>query len=168
MLSTSSDALGGGLVRTGPSINRGRSKQDVGTPADFIEAVERRFGRITFDLAASAENTKGPAFFTKEDDTLIQTWPLAGVNWLNPEFSDIAPYARKCAVVAEVHAGLILLLTPASIGANWFADHVNGKAYVLGLSPRLTFEGSTDPYPKDLMLSVYGYGFRGFDTWRWK
>ncbi len=39
---------------------------------------------------------------------------------------------------------------------------------VLGLSPRLTFEGTKDPYPKDLMLSVFGYGMNGFDTWRWK
>ena len=38
---------------------------------------------------------------------------------------------------------------------------------VLGLSPRLTFEGTDDPYPKDLMLSVFGYGLSGFGTWRW-
>ena len=39
---------------------------------------------------------------------------------------------------------------------------------VLGLSPRLTFEGETDAYPKDLMLSVFGFGLHGFDTWRWR
>lgn len=35
------------------------------------------------------------------------------------------------------------------------------------LSPRLTFEGTTDPYPKDLMLSVFSAGVHGFDSWRW-
>ncbi len=47
---------------------------------------------------------------------------------------------------------------------------------VLGISPRLQFTGTVpnprtgkiDGYPKDLMLSVFGAGLNGFDTWRWK
>ena len=47
---------------------------------------------------------------------------------------------------------------------------------VLGLSPRLTFDGMApnpktgrvDGYPKDLMLSVFGMGLNGFDCWRWR
>ena len=155
-------------TRTGPSMNKGKSKQDYGTPWEFIRTVEARFGTLTFDLAASAENAKAPQFFTEADDSLSQPWPLDGVCWLNPPFANIADWAKKCAAVAPSHSGLILFLTPASIGANWFADHVNHKAMVLGISPRLTFEGTTDPYPKDLMLSVYGFGMSGFDTWRWR
>lgn len=45
---------------------------------------------------------------------------------------------------------------------------MNRKAMVLGLSPRLTFKGEKDPYPKDLMLSVYGQAYSGFDTWNWR
>lgn len=153
---------------TGPSIRRGRSKQDYGTPVEFIRAAEQRFGPIAFDLAASPDNAKAHPYFTEADDSLKQSWvKFAGTLWLNPPFANISPWAEKCAELRN-RTGWILFLTPASIGTDWFAEHVNGKALVLGLSPRLTFEGTEDPYPKDLMLSVFGYGVHGFDTWRWK
>jgi phage N-6-adenine-methyltransferase len=156
-------------VRTGPSVNKGRSKQDYGTPWEFIRSVVRRFGQLHFDLAASEDNRKADRFYTEADDSLAQDWTrLEGNLWLNPPFANIAPWAEKCALSSAHRNGFILFLTPASVGANWFADHVHRKALVLGLSPRLTFEGTTDPYPKDLILSVFGYGFNGFDTWRWK
>ncbi len=147
-----------------------RSKQDYGTPWPFIHAVERRFGPLVGDLAATADNAKAPSFIRPEQDSLTVPWatiyPLGNL-WLNPEFTDIDPWAEKCAYESKKRHGLILMLTPASIGTDWFASHVNRQAMVIGLSPRLVFEGCTDPYPKDLMLSVYG-GFAGFDCWRWK
>ena len=61
----------------------------------------------------------------------------------------------------------ILLLVPASIGANWFAEHVHQRAYVLALQGRLTFDGHTQSFPKDLILAVYGWG-PGFGVWSWR
>jgi len=61
----------------------------------------------------------------------------------------------------------VLMLTPASIGSEWFQRYVHRKAMVLGLSPRLHFVGAADPYPKDCMLSCFGFGVTGFDIWRW-
>jgi hypothetical protein len=174
------EVLAGGAAKTGACLNRGRSKQDYGTPIEFIEAAEKRFGPIAWDLAATSANKKSWRDGTgREDyfgpdhprpeyrDALATDWDIAGTLWLNPPFADIAPWAAKCAQYRH-RADWILLLTPASIGTDWFAEHVNGKAMVLGLSPRMTFEGTTDPYPKDLMLSVFGFSVRGFDVWRWK
>lgn len=109
------------------------SKQDYGTPWPFIEAVERRFGPLAIDLAATATNKRAPLYYGPEQDSL----------------SDACEW-------------------PASIGSNWFAEHVHRRALVLGLNgPRLKFEGSPDPYPKDLMLVCYGES-PGFDVWRWR
>lgn len=163
------------LIET-PSVGptqkpRGQSKQDYGTPWEFIEAVELRFGDITHDLAASSGNAKAETWYGEAEDSLSLPWSLAhphGNLWLNPPFANIAPWAEKCFQESAARGGLILFLTPASIGSNWFAEHVHRKAFVLGLAPRLTFEGTPDPYPKDLMLSVFGAGLNGFDTWRWK
>lgn len=146
-----------------------RSRQDYGTPPSFLAAVERRFGPMSWDLAASKENSAAPYCFTEGFDSLAQDWAgLTGNLWLNPPFADIAPWSAKC----DASAGpgrRILLLTPASVGSNWFAKHVHGKALVLALNPRLTFVGESAPYPKDLMLSVWdGYGTSGFGVWRWK
>jgi hypothetical protein len=159
-----------------PKQKPGKSKQDVGTPVEFIAACARRFGLIDWDLAAHAENTKcGASYYGPGSehcgDSLSVNWAErhpTGVLWLNPEFRDIEPWAKKCAVESTRRHGMILMLTPASVGTEWFADYVAGKAMVLGLRPRLTFVGASDPYPKDLSLAVYSSGLHGVDTWRWK
>lgn len=157
-----------------PKQKPGKSKQDYETPWEFIRAVERRFGKIAVDLAARADNAKAPNFVTPEQDSLsiVVDWNqwASTVCWLNPPFANIASWAEKASLAAPCFAkagGRILMLTPASIGSEWFAAHVYGKALVLGVRPRLTFEGEKDPYPKDLMLSVFGAP-PGFDVWRYK
>ena len=160
-------------TKTGASLNRGKSKQDYGTPMEFIRAVEDRFGELVADLACTTANAKAPKGYYHDHgvDSLAQPWAEDyphGNLWLNPPFKNIDPWAEKCFAESMKREGAIFLLTPASIGTDWFAKHVHRKAIVLALSPRLTFEGTTEPYPKDLMLSVYGYGLSGFDTWRWK
>lgn len=148
---------------------RGKSKQDYSTPWEFIRAVEKRFGDLNVDLAASDDNAKAPYYVTEETDSLSIDWsPPDRINmWLNPPFANIEPWVKKCAATALGHGSQILVLVPASIGSNWFAEHVHGRARVYGLSPRLTFEGCKDPYPKDLMLCVYGER-PGLECWRWK
>lgn len=159
--------------RTGASLNRGNSRQDYGTPRVFLDAVEARFGELQFDLAATAENAVTTEYYDENINALSSDWAanLASfVNclaWLNPPFADIAPWAERCARFSSPRLR-ILLLVPASVGSNWFAEHVHKKAVVLGLSPRLTFVGMKDPYPKDLILCAFGFGCSGFDLWRWK
>jgi phage N-6-adenine-methyltransferase len=157
---------------TEPKQKPGRSKQDYGTPWPFIRACEARWGRFAVDLAATAENAKAPRFIGPDQDSLKVPWatylPPSTLAWLNPQFGDIDSWAKKCAEETHGSTLRIVMLTPASIGTEWFADHVHQKALVLGVRPRLTFEGTKDPYPKDLMLSLFGFGSTGFDVWRWK
>jgi len=155
-----------------PVQKPGRSVQEVSTPPEFIRAVEAHLGwNFTFDLAANAANSiRGSNFFgpgsTWGEDALKESWTGIGFCWLNPPYADIGPWAEKC--VAEQWAGAtIAMLIPAAIGTNYFREHIHGKALVLALSPRLTFVGHTQSYPKDLILCVYGVR-PGFDCWRWK
>lgn len=165
-----------------PKQKPGRSRQDYETPRELFSAVERRFGPFVFDLAASSRNSKCNEYYNSRVDSLKQDWSqLRGNLWLNPPFANIDPWAAKCKLsrinlaVLEHKAGqyqspaatCIFLLTPASVGSNWFMEHVWGHALVLALNPRLTFVGETAPYPKDCILSVYGMT-PGFEIWRWK
>jgi len=157
------------VARTMPAQKPGKSKQNYGTPMEFIAAVEKQFGPIVHDLAAEEGNQKATSYYSKEQDCFKQDWAKdfpCGNLWLNPEFANIAPYAKKCGEESVRRVGRILLLTPASVGAEWFAAYVEGKALVLPLRPRLSFDGK-NPYPKDTMLSVFGVD-PGFKTWRWK
>jgi hypothetical protein len=155
-----------------------RSRQDYETPPELITAVEQRFGPITWDVAATAENAviAGSRFFSPDGiDALTDNWSLRFLRdarellWLNPPFgaiaTDWAPLVGRW--TRRLPWLRLVMLTPASVGSEWFQAHVHRRAMVLALSPRLTFVGAADPYPKDCMLSCYGFGVTGFDVWRW-
>lgn len=163
-----------------PQQKPGRSEQTVATPRNFLDAVEVRFGKLVWDLAATKENGVvrgrslhrfGPDHIeTGKRDALINDWTkLKGNLWLNPPYSDIAPWAKKCVSRSgeQARAAPIFLLVPASVGSNWFADYVFERALVFFLSPRLVFVGHTQVYPKDLILACYGYKPE-FRLWRWR
>lgn len=112
-----------------PMQKPGRSKQDYGTPWEFIRAVEGRWGVFSIDLAAwGPANAKAPAFLTPLENSLECDWnKYAAVNaWLNPPFGNIGDWAAKCArhlLAFTREGGRIILLTPASIGSEWFEAH---------------------------------------------
>jgi phage N-6-adenine-methyltransferase len=161
-------------VASGPTIRRHKSKQDYGTPADFLAVVTERFGELKFDLAASPENAKAQKFFTSKDNALKQEWPRRVLCWLNPPFDRVDKWAAKCAAEAA-KGSRILFLVPASVGANWYWESVAPHAVVYAVTPRLQFDGyrnkrtgKPEPYPKDLILAAYGFGVTGFSRWPWK
>lgn len=159
------------MANTGATLRRGKSKQDYATPLALIEAFEKRFGRLSLDLAAHADNTQCALYLNEADDSLSLDWcgirhglQLAGWFWLNPPFGDIAPWARKC---AEEQCK-IAFLVPASVGANWWRDYVHKKATVYFLNGRVSFDGQNG-FPKDCALCLYEQGLStGYHVWSWK
>lgn len=153
-----------------PQQKPGRSRQDYGTPDDLLAAIARRLRILGFatDLAADADNAIAPFYWTKEADALIQDWPTSGWNWCNPPYADIAPWVQKAMQEATKGVQTVMLL-PASVGSNWYAEFVEDFAFVNWLNPRVTFKGETAPYPKDCMLCFYTpWGFTGNATWYWR
>ena len=167
----------------GARISTGKdSKQDYKTPADFMASVVRRFGPITFDLAARDYNTQSPNYFAPctgpegplprdpkavAMDSLEQPWAhmatsrfrregSKGLLWLNPEFGDIPTWATKCKEESYHLGANILMLSPASVGSNWFCDLIAGYADVYLLKPRLSFIPG-QLYNKDCMMAHYCY-----------
>ena len=181
------------LQLTGPSVKRGQSEQVVSTPWEFIRAVEKKFGPIAWDLAATDDNRKADSWITPEMDTFTVNWSKllnGGLGWLNPEFDPMVVSVRKCALEQQRGASFVVL-SPASISTNWFWDHVQPFATVYSITPRICFEGSHNvrpknhpqagqrycdescvgccPYPKDLMLSHYCENpNHELQRWKWK
>lgn len=153
------------------------SKQDWGTPPEFLSAVKRLLGVDEFavDLAAHADNAVAPIWFgpggAREDSLSPDaSWSDGYLRWLwlNPPYADIAPWVEKAAAEAALGAR-IAVLVPLSADANWWADHVEGKARALAVAPRLQFVGAKDPYPKPIALLLYDEaGGSGIHQWRWK
>lgn len=152
--------------------NPNKSVQIVCTPADFLDALEDRFGRMSFDLASDSDNAiRGLPTYTPEDNALERLWPTNGNNFLNPPFRQIGEFLEKAHSETQrpVHSPVFSLVL-ASIGSGWYYNHVCGKALVVPLKGRLTFVGHDKPFPKDLILVIYGlHGLIGMQPpWDWK
>lgn len=144
------------------------SKQDYVTPAWFVQACEQRFGvKLVIDLAADEANTRCLRWYTKEMDSLKCDW-VGGINrdagWLNPEFRKTPAFMEKCATVGQ-NGAKVITLTLSSLGTQWYKRWVKPYALSLILEDRLIFEGQTDPYPKELMVSLFGFGMTGLGWW---
>ena len=166
--------MGGARISSGSD-----SKQDYKTQVDLMAAITKRFGPITFDLAAHAANKQSPNYFAPctgpegplpfDDlaygiDAFDHPWHVLSTNrfrregysgllWLNCEFNDIAAWAARCRDEAKLGAN-ILLLTPASVGANWFSELIAPYADTYLLKPRLSFIPK-QTYNKDCMISHF-------------
>lgn len=174
----------------GPSINRTESSGDIWTPWKFIRAVEGAFNRLLMiDLAAGGpDSAKALQYITPEEDSLAQDWVALyepykrggrGAFWLNPPYSNIAPWAKKCANAHVFDEQVeIFLLVPASVGANWFWDYVWDYATVYSVG-RMVFDNCFDRktgklvstvYPKDLILCHYTNTSpsRTLQRWHWQ
>jgi len=148
--------------------NKNQTKQDYETPDDFFGAVKKRFPFIV-DLAATPENAKCEAYYTPEENSWLYSWSVHyGWLWLNPPFKNIRPWADKCYKESQLGAKIVML-TPASVGSNWFKEICFGKCQVIFLNGRLTFKGETKPYPKDCMLTVWSKdNFKNIEIWDWR
>lgn len=144
---------------TMPKQKPGRSVQDVGTPDWLIKVIEQTWGKIALDPAASHENHAGEGmYYTEQDNGLLQSWmvPAGCIVFINPPFNDIKSWVQAAYASSQFYSRTVVMLVPASVGSNWWAEHVDQKAAVYFIRPRLVFKGHTDPYPKDLALLVYG------------
>lgn len=144
------------------------SKQDWRTPEEFLLAVEKKFGKISFDLAATPGHEVAENYYSPEQDSLSQDWlSIPGpVVFLNPPYANIRPWAEKLAECKDL-ARWTVMLVPASMGSMWWRDYILGKCYTLGV-PRIKFRGAKDLYNKDLALILSGYSVSGTGFWDWR
>jgi phage N-6-adenine-methyltransferase len=148
------------------------SKQDYGTPPELIDAVERRFGQIGFDLAASASNAQTGRYFDEAQDALRYDWSdiklqNGEILWLNPPFANIMPWIAHAMALQNRLRHPIVILVPASVGARWF-EKCWEKVIVIFLTGRPTFIGCDHPYGRDMMLLIVSKWGHSIQTWDWR
>lgn len=123
------------------------------TPPEFIQMIKNRWLYKGFDLdaAATAENAVAPKFFTKEDDALKQEWK--GTVWLNPPYSRLKEFMKKC---TESDARIWTLI-PARTDTKAWQDYIFPfAAHIWFIRGRLKFcQGGepvgTAPFPSALV-----------------
>jgi phage N-6-adenine-methyltransferase len=148
------------------------SKQDYGTPWDLFRQIQKHFFPRSFvlDLAANGVNHKCDMWYGPDGimpDSLVTPWPKRGWLFLNPPYTDIGPWYRKCA--EEYALGVrIVSLVPMDSATSWF-DYVPGNAGIWHLQGRVKFDGADQSGAKDSALHIWSPEFVGqFRVWNWK
>jgi phage N-6-adenine-methyltransferase len=126
------------------------------TPQDFFDLLDAEF-HFTLDAAASHQNHKCAAYYTKEQDALQQKW--TGTVWCNPPFTrkHIGKWLTKGLEAAGAGATVVFVL-PARTDTRWFHDLVEGTAEIRFVPGRIKFEhtsGKKNAAPFPSMVVIY-------------
>lgn len=116
------------------------TSDEWGTPVDVFRRISVAYGPFALDACCRPETAKADHFYTREDDGLAQPWH--GRVWVNPPYSDPAPWIRKA--VEEVrngHSDRVVMLLPAAIDTEWYHTLVVPHADVVPVRGRIRFIG---------------------------
>src|SRR5580692_2446061 len=134
------------------------SVQNVRTPKWLLGSVALTWGPIELDVAATKKNAVATRFYTRRDNGVAQHWivPPGSVAWANPPYERLSPWVER-ALFCSRHLGTdVVMLVLASVGANWWREHVDGNAEVVFISPRVKFIGHATSFPRDLAVLRFG------------
>ena len=164
------------------------SKQDYKTPKELISACEARFGKISVDLAADAQNKVCKAYFCAPgtilhsegaigEDSLAYDWSPMTIDcddflFLNPPFRMIPEFSKKFKEEAVKGAKGLFLIPDDATKA--YMANVIGHADVYRLVGRVPFkvneDGTKESFPKDCCIAHYypGNDRPKYCFWDWK
>lgn len=164
-------------------VNRPNSEQAYRSPPELLAAVERKFGKITFDLACTSEDCVVEEGFCIDQghDSLVESWNAIGegIGWLNPMWKDAGKYARRAR--AFMPSRRILLNCQLAPDTTWYRDYVHPYARVFALIPRVPYlkpdgapafvdkRGKPLGINRPVMVAAYGFGLEpGLEMWEWR
>jgi site-specific DNA-methyltransferase (adenine-specific) len=101
-----------------------KATDECETPQAFFDALDAEF-RFGLDAAATEDNAKCTAFFTREDDALTRDWyPGRGWSvWLNPPYSQCQEFVSKAARSA-LDGITTVVLVPSRTDTRWWHAYV--------------------------------------------
>lgn len=127
---------------------------------DLISAIEKVFGPLTLDLAATDRDHKAPRWISPEQDTFKMNWAEEigdGLGWLNPPPElGLENWMEKCAEEGK-RGARFLVIVPAEIDGDWYWDFVAPTALVYVLTPRMSYQGEPTP----LIVSAFNASHEG-------
>ena len=131
-------------VRTDEASDEGKpewwTSDDWATPIDVFNRISERYGPFDLDACCRDATAKATRYFTKDDDGLAHPW--RGRVWVNPPYSDPAPWIQKAILeVEQGHSERVVMLLPASIDTGWYHSFVLPYADVVPVRGRIRFIG---------------------------
>lgn len=150
--------------RQSASLLGSKASDDWGTDPGVFTALDKEF-HFTLDVNADAVNHKCAKYFTKEQDSLKQTWSPHRC-FCNPPFTLNYEFIRKGKVEAN-RGALVVFLIPARVNVSWFHEFCyDAKTYKARPGVEIRFFPGRLPYigthqqgaPFPVMLIVFRPG----------
>ena len=106
-----------------------------GTPVEIFDCISSALN-IDFDLDVCADdgNHKVAHYLTKADNSFSVGW-CTGFNWMNPPYSDPAPWCAKATHEAKT-GSIIVGLLPDDRSTGWFKEWVYPNASAIYTTSR--------------------------------
>lgn len=125
------------------------------TPRDFFAPIAEAVGGFDVDPCASDESDLARVNYTHDEDGLTQDW--FGSVYVNPPYSEIATWTRRCSQEAHRNDDVDLLvgLFPARTSTKWFHRDVATADLNCFVKGRLTFGGADHSAPFPSVVSVW-------------
>ena len=122
------------------------SERDFWATPDFIfNWLDDQFN-FDVDLAASENNHKCPFYFTEEHNALEREW---GESWnisrgfLNPPYSDIAPWVEKAIAENLLNGFETAMLIPTPNGEKYYENVFKYASKIIYITGRISFIDSS-------------------------
>lgn len=128
-------------MRDKHKIHTSSKSDEWETPKELFNKYNERFG-FDIDVCATDENALLPAYYTKDDDALMQDW--TGVCWMNPPYGrQIGLFMRK-AYEESKKGATVVCLVPSRTDTKWWHEYAM-KGDIEFLRGRLKFVNRTFP-----------------------
>jgi len=123
------------------------------TPQSLFDELNAEFG-FTLDVCATPENAKCSAFYTLEQNGLIQRWE--GVCWCNPPYGrEISQWVQRAVTAMMNGEATTVMLLPSRTDTKWWHDYVEKFAEVRFIRGRLKFGGCKDSAPFASVIVIF-------------
>jgi len=95
-------------VRKRAGIPDGFDRDSFETPPKLFRWLNKKY-KFKMDLAANNSNALCEEFYTEADDTLNRPWLRSGYLFLNPPFSEMKYWIRKCQHEADAGCRIVVV-----------------------------------------------------------
>lgn len=124
------------------------------TPQAFFDELNREF-QFTLDPCADKYNHKCQAYYTKEQNGLMQDWEGERV-FCNPPYGrEIDKWVKKSFYESRKKNTLVVMLIPARTDTKYFHEFIYGKAEIRFIRGRLKFGKAKNAAPFPSMVVIF-------------
>lgn len=129
------------------------------TPQDLFDKLNKEF-HFDLDPCATDFNHKCDRYFTEKDNGLLQKWNCECA-FVNPPYSCIKEWVKKCFYNQENLICRSVMLLPARTDTRWFHDYIyNNKCCdIRFIKGRLKFGDSKNSAPFPSMIVIFDIPF---------